>query len=136
MGIKRRACIFLSCIIILGVLCMPKTVAAEGVEPMANIIITRATGKFEVEIPGGDIVRASSAFPLEAGEKVSINASYSPRTASLDFGLIDPDNLFHPVTASGGSFNETFVAGKRGSYTLAIRNNSSNTVEVVGFVNY
>lgn len=36
----------------------------------------------------------------------------------------------------GGSINKTIQVSERGSYTLAIRNNSSSSVRVVGFVNY
>ena len=133
---KRMVCMFLACVAVIGSYCIPAAGAVGDVAAEAGIILTRATGKFDVEIPGDTLVKASSSFPLESGETVTINAAYSPRTASVDFGLIGPDGLFHPVAASNGSFNETFEVGQRGYYTFAIRNNSAGTVSVTGFVNY
>lgn len=111
--------------------------AAAGVEaPSTPIMIVRATNRFSMEIPGGTLFVADKSFSMEAGEEVTVNASYSPRSASLDFGLIAPDGLFYSVNRTDGSVNYTFEIDERGSYTLAVRNNSSNSVSVVGFVNY
>lgn len=52
---------------------------------------------------------------MEAGETITVSATYTPRSASVD---------------------KTIRVNQRGDYTLAIRNNSSNTVSVSGFVNY
>lgn len=81
-------------------------------------------------------MKASSSFPMEYGETVTITASYTPASASMDFGLIDSDGTFYPVRANNGSINQTIRIDLRGNYTFAIRNNSSYTVNVFGFVNY
>lgn len=81
-------------------------------------------------------MKASSSFPMEYGETVTITASYSPASASMDFGLIDSEGTFYPVRASDGSINQTIRIDLRGNYTFAVRNNSSYTVNVSGFVNY
>lgn len=73
---------------------------------------------------------------LEYGETVTITASYSPASASVDFGLIDSDGVFYPVRGSNGSINQTIRIDLRGTYTFAVRNNSSYKVSVSGFVNY
>lgn len=99
-------------------------------------IVLRATGKFNLDVPADTILKASTSFPLETGETVTINAVYSPESASMDFGLIDPDGLFHPVRASDGSFHQTMEVDQRGNYTFAIRNNSDYEVSVSGFVTY
>ena len=98
--------------------------------------VTRATGKFDMEVPGNTSVKASSSFPLEIGEVVTIKATYSPFSASVDFGLIAPDGLFYGLNANDGSFDKAIKVSQRGNYTLAIRNNSSQTISVSGFVNY
>jgi hypothetical protein len=118
----------------IGSFCIPAGAVKNATQETS--IVMRATGKFDVEVPADTIVKASSSFPLESGETVTVNASYSPRSADVEFGLIDPDGLFHPVSAAGGSFNKTFVVGQKGRYILAIRNNSSSAVSVSGFVNY
>ena len=89
-----------------------------------------------MDIPGGELLKANSDFPLEAGETVTIKASYSPFSASVDFGLIAPDGYFYYINVTDGSFDETIEVDERGNYTLAIRNNSSKTISVSGYVNY
>ena len=40
--------------------------------------------------------RAKTSFPLESGEIVTINATYSPLDADVDFGLVDEEGtLYH-----------------------------------------
>ena len=73
---------------------------------------------------------------MGADETVTINCSFNPASASLDFGLIDSDNVFHYINVTGGSINETIHIDERGDYTFAIRNKSSVSVSVVGFLNY
>lgn len=96
----------------------------------------RATNQFEIKVSAKSTVAADSSFSLESGETVTINASYSPSTASMDFGLIAPDGRFHPINTTSGSINKTIRVEERGSYTFAVRNNSSKTVSAVGFINY
>lgn len=97
---------------------------------------TRATGPFDVEIAGNSIAKTDTAFSVEAGEAITIDASYSPKSASVDFGLIAPDGLFHYVNTKTGAIHKTIRVDEQGYYTFAIRNNSSDTVRVLGFVNY
>ena len=73
---------------------------------------------------------------MEIGETVNINAVYSPRSASVDFGLIAPDGLFYPFRAENGRFDKTIEVDQRGYYTLAIRNNSNFDIYVSGIVTY
>ena len=115
MGMKRYLCLLFACIAIFS--CIPaQTAAADIGEQAAEIAEPRATG--------------------ESGETVTITASYSPASASVDFGLIDSDGLFYPVRGSNGSINQTIRIDLRGTYTFAVRNNSNYTVSVSGFVNY
>ena len=102
----------------------------------AEILIQRSSKRFSLDVSADTLSKAGQSFDLEAGETITIQASYSPSSASVDFGYLDPDGLFHFVTVTGGSVNYTFEVDERGSYTLAIRNNSSRTVSVSGYVNY
>ena len=97
---------------------------------------TRATGEFKVEVPGNTAVESDISIPLEAGESVTIKASYSPFDASVDFGLIAPDGLFYSVTVTGGSVDCTIAVNQRGNYKLAIENHSSQAIRVSGYINY
>ncbi len=134
MGMKRYLCLLFACIAIFG--CIPAQAAAADIgEQAAEIAEPRATGKFDFEIPAKTLMESSTSFPMEYGETVTITASYSPASASVDFGLIDSDGVFYPVRGSNGSINQTIRIDLRGTYTFAVRNNSSYKVSVSGFVN-
>ena len=135
MGMKRYLCLLFACIAIFG--CIPAQAAAADIgEQAAEIAEPRATGEFDFEISAKSMRKASTSFPMEYGETVTITASYSPASASVDFGLIDSDGVFYPVRGSNGSINQTIRIDLRGTYTFAVRNNSSYKVSVSGFVNY
>lgn len=135
MRLKKLLCMALSCVIAISCFC--QNVEAAGMEVDASYPnIERASGRFSMDIPGNTIAAASSDFPLEVGETVTINAVYSPRSASVDFGLIAPDGLFYPFRAQNGSFDKTIEVNQRGYYTLAVRNNSNYDISVSGFVVY
>lgn len=101
-----------------------------------TVSITRATGSFSVEVKPYERAKGNTDFPMEAGETVRIRATYSPEDASVDFGLVDPDGIFHYLSAEDGVFDKTFEIPERGNYRLGIKNNSSQTVSVSGFVRY
>lgn len=96
----------------------------------------RATASIDWDVDPYTLQKASTSFSLEAEETVTINCSYSPSSADVDFGLISPSNRFYYLSGSDGSFNETFQVTQRGQYYLGIMNNSGNIVAVTGFVNY
>lgn len=127
---KRFFSVILACTILLGGLCIN-----VGASDIADIE-TRATGRFSMDIPANTKVKASSSFPLEAGEVVTIKASYTPFSASVDFGLLTPNGAFLYVNVTDGSVDQEIEVDQRGSYTLAVRNNSSKEISVSGFVNY
>lgn len=135
MRLKKLFCMVLASVIVVS--CLGVSAAAaekdtQGLEPRT----VNATGKFNMDVPGNTTVKADSSFPLEVGEVVTIKATYSPFSASVDFGLIAPDGLFYGLNANDGSFDEAIEVNQRGNYTLAVRNNSSSTIHVSGHVNY
>ena len=68
--------------------------------------------------------------------RATIKATYSPFSASVDFGLIAPDGLFYGLNTTTGSFDRSIEVTQRGHYYLAVRNNSSSVISVSGYVNY
>lgn len=138
MGLKKYFCLLFACILLFS--CVSVPVAAVGIadtEEQATVITERrATGKFDFEISAKSIRKASTSFQMEYGETVTITASYSPASASVDFGLIDSNGLFYPVRGTDGSINQKIRIDLRGTYTFAVRNNSDYKVSVSGFVNY
>lgn len=89
-----------------------------------------------MNVPANSAVKADKSFPLEVGEVVTIKATYSPFSASVDFGLIAPDGLFYGLNTEDGSFDKAIEVNQRGHYYLAVRNNSSQSIHVSGHVNY
>ena len=135
MWLKRIFCLLLVCAVSTG--CpVVNAGAAQMSDQEISAVIERASGRFSIEVYAHEFVAADMSFPLEAKETVTINASYSPLSASVDFGLIAPDGLFYSVNVTDGSINKTIGVKERGYYTLAVRNNSDFDISVSGFVTY
>lgn len=140
MRVRKILCLLLACM--MSVSCLSMNVAAAGGDAAVEAVeldgrvSVYATGRFSMDVPGKTIIAANSSFPLEAGETVTIKASYSPFTASVDFGLVDADGYFYYFNENDGSVDKTIEVSKRGNYTLAVRNNSSQEINVSGYVNY
>ena len=138
---KMRKAVVLICIL----WCLCTAASAIYVKPVAVIYdgfnvemaeVLRATGSFNVSVRPNSRSKGDTDFPLEAGETVRIYAVYSPENASLDFGLVDPNGIFHYLSGEDGVFDKTFEVPQRGNYRLGIKNNSGVTVQVSGFVKY
>lgn len=132
---KKLFCLMLALVALVS--CFGVSAVATEVAPYNEDFLTvRATGKFDMEVPGNSAVKADSSFPLEVGEVVTIKATYSPFSASVDFGVIAPDGLFYGLNTTTGSFDKAIKVNQRGYYYFAVRNNSSETISVSGYVNY
>ena len=133
---KRNVfCVLLMCMILLGSFATIVSAVSMSDE-VQTFSMARASGRFSLDVPGNVMFEADRSFSLDAGESVTIEATYSPRSASVDFGLIAPDGLFYPVRGQNGSINKTIEIVERGNYTFAIRNNSSVEISVSGYVKY
>lgn len=154
MRIKKFLALFLACAIAMGALSLTASedtghsddilrmedMKCEMIDVSKIEVLeessTRATGSLNSDIPANTLGVSDIKFSLEVGETVTINCSYSPAFANMDFGVIAPDGYFYFLSVKGGSINRSIVVSQRGGYSLAIRNNSSHVVTVVGFVNY
>ncbi len=135
MRLKKAFCLLLASVLTFA--CLTLEAGAVQAEPEADTLsIERASGRFSVDVSKQSTFTADSDFFLDVGETVTITATYTPRSASVDFGLIAPDGLFYSIPGQRGSFSETFKIDQRGYYTLAIRNNSDSAVSVSGTVTY
>lgn len=110
--------------------------SVEVVDSMSIPSMTRATSRIEWNISPDTVMKADTAYSLEADEIVTINCTYSPRTANLDFGFITQDDTFHFISGSNGSIKTNIQIDKTGKYYFAVRNNENETVEVLGYVYY
>ena len=135
MRLKKAFCLLLASVLTFA--CLTLEAGAVQAEPEADTLsIERASGRFSVDVSKQSTFTADSDFFLDVGETVTITATYTPRSARVDFGLIAPDGLFYSLPGQRGSFSETFKIDQRGYYTLAIRNNSDSAVSVSGTVTY
>lgn len=138
---RRFLCMVTTGVMVLGFLCtsagaVEEVNAISGKYETAETATTRATGTLNYTIKANGSISVSPAFSLAAGETVRIRASYSPEDASLDFGLVDSEGVFHYINVKTGSIDKTIEVPENGSYTLMIRNNSSKSVVVTGIVRY
>lgn len=133
---KMRKCVGLMLALVLAVSSLgTPVVAAETQSDELAAGFQRSTGSFSMTISAGKYKKANTSFTLEAGETVTISATYTPRNASVDFGLVDANNTFTYINVTNGSIdNGVITVETRGTYTLAVRNNSSNQIDVSGFV--
>lgn len=127
--------------LLLAVLMLSSSLSANAVSLDTTLnnrtdISPYATKSFSMKVSANSLAAADSAFSLAAGETVTIKASYTPFSASVDFGIIAPDGLFYGANTTTGSFDRTFQVSQSGQYTMAVRNNSNYTVSVSGYVNY
>lgn len=140
MRVKRIICMVLACVAIVGAVSVPASAAEIEITALENftdkLIAPFATRSFNMSIPAKSKVIVNSSFPLAAWETVTIKASYSPFSASVDFGLVDSQGTFYYFNVTDGSVDKTIQVEESGDYTLQIRNNSNVEVKVSGFVNY
>lgn len=139
MWLKKVVCIVLSCLFAVGTITLPANAEEETAvlsETEFDLAIPLATNSFSMTVAAESLVAANSSFSLMVGETVTIKASYAPFTASVDFGLLDSDGVFHYFNVTNGSIDKTIEISTSGQYTLVVRNNSTDEVKVSGFVNY
>lgn len=96
----------------------------------------RATSAVNTSISANSGMTIGFSISLEKNETVTFNCSYTPRSASMQFGLIDSSGTFHYIPVDTGSINRSICITTRDNYTLAIWNDSSSTVSVSGYVTY
>ena len=140
MQVKRIICMVLVLTLLLGNL--TSFASASEIIPLSQesftstLVAPRATGSFNLTIPAHSQSRAHGSFSMAAGETVTIKASYSPFSVSVDFGLITPSGSYRYFSVTNGSIDKTILIEESGNYIFQIRNNSNFEIQVSGFVNY
>ena len=135
MRIKKSATYILVTLIFVCCLCV-NSFATNVIDDEFEFIVTRASGYFDFSIEPGMTIGSSTKLPLEEGEIVTIDASYTPSNAGIYFGLIAPDGVFYAIDGENGEFNESIKVPARGNYTFAVQNISPYTISVSGSINY
>ena len=123
----------LVCTLLLGCSFVPAAAADTSAN---NSVVLRVSGRLNHRLPANLITPITQSFTLEAGDIIKYDCTYTPKSASLDFGYIDSNNVFHYLNCTSGSIDQSFEVGQSGQYTQAIRNNASYAVTVTGTVKY
>ena len=111
--------------------CMLISVGAEDDTPIA-----RVSERIDQSISANTIAIMEDTFSLDVGDIIKYDCTYTPKSASLDFGFVAPDGLFYSLNTTSGSFSKSFKVEQRGQFALAIRNNASYSATVTGTVKY
>ena len=96
---RKILCVALVCAVMMSCITNVAAIQTDNTDCFVEnstvaLSTTRASGEFEMTVSAKTKAIADSSFPLEVGETVRINASYSP-DGSVDFGLVDEDGIFH-----------------------------------------
>lgn len=134
---KRIISMGLACLVLVASTFLPVSAAEVNVDCCdSSLVMPFATNSFNITVPAKSKCLADTSFSLAAGETVTIKASYSPFSASVDFGLVAPDGTFYYYTVTGGNIDKTIQVSISGNYTFQVRNNSDSAIQVLGFLNY
>lgn len=110
--------------------------AADVDAPASNSVISRVSGRLNYSLPSDGITLITQPFSAAKGDTIKYDCTYTPKSASVDFGFIAPDGLFYSLNSTSGSINKSIEVSQTGQFTLAIRNNESYAVTVTGTVKY
>lgn len=133
MKLKRFSTTLLASILLLVFSLNPAVAVGASGE---IVVMPRASGRVDHSISANSKIVFKPAFSLDADETIKFECTYTPKSASVDFGVIAPDGLFHYVNCTSGSIDKSIRVEEAGEYTMVIRNNSSYTVTVTGTVRY
>lgn len=135
MRYKRFISSLLACMLLFGCYLIP-TEAVNADTFINSGVPLRVSGRLNHKLPANEIILITQSFSAEKGDTIKYDCTYTPKSASVDFGFIAPDDLFYSIKCTSGSINKTIELDVTGQYTLAIRNNESYAVTVTGTVKY
>ena len=137
MKLRNVLSMVLACLLTIGFAVPVRAAEIEVSNPQnasTNTVVPFASGSFNLNVPAKSSATANTSLPLEVGDYVTIQASYSPSSAKVDFGLVAPSGTYYYFSATDGNIDKTMEIPERGKYTLKIRNNASTSVKVTGSV--
>lgn len=79
----------------------------------------------------GNNVWTSGAFKASSGQTITVLVSVSPSDVEIKVGIVDPDGIYRYVPGSD-TINHPFVLTKTGYYQVVIKNETNNTITVIG----
>ena len=134
MKMRKRLSLMLALALVTGSFVSSTTAVESQISSEPVSAIERASGWFSETVSAGKTKKLGSGISLRVGEIVNFDASYSPSDASVDFGIVDSSNVFYYINSTTGSVDGDVAIPVTGSYTPAIRNNSSGSISVAGII--
>ena len=133
MKLKRFLCVLLACTVVVGCASVPAKAANEGMVRLEDLgweqvdmseveywddsaILT--TESVNISVPKHSIYAVNQPLSFKAGDRITINCSYSPSPAGMDFGLLTPEGKFYSVNVKSGSINQMFEISQTGNEAL------------------
>ena len=104
--------------------------------PAGKEVIARTTGQLNHTLTANTLAFVSDWISLDKDELIKYNCTYTSKSASVDFGYVDTNNVFHYLNCTSGSINNSLKITKAGEYKIAIRNNASYSITVTGTIKY
>ena len=101
-----------------------------------DVYAGRATRYFSMGVKANGRSIVNQELSVDVGETIQINATYSPANAEIQIGVVDENGQFRFVRVTGGDVNITIRISEQGNYRLAVKNNSTNAVNISGYVYY
>lgn len=134
MKTRKRFCLVLTlaaavCSLFAPTLAM-KSRSGVGLSPALMV----SSGGFHDTISAGKCKKFGSGMSLGVDEVINFNGGFTSHNASVDFGLLDSNNVFIYINATKGTVNGNITIPEFDQYTPVIRNNSEHSVYVFGFV--
>lgn len=129
MRLRKMLASFVICTLIFSCAAISAGAAELTVSP-------RASGFLDYQISAKTIMPIGDWFQVGKGDTVQYNCTYTPSSASVDFGYITPEGLFYSVNCTSGKIDRTLQLNQSGQCILAIRNNASYDIVVNGTVKY
>lgn len=154
MKVRRLMCVLMACVLVLCSIIPPagameapseiiwledldwEWIDLSTVDCLQEDVAPQTTDSINSVLADKSVHTVTSFLSLQANHLVTFNCSYSPSSASVDFGVVTSGGKFYSINVKEGSIHQAVRINQAGNYAVAVRNNSSQTVCVVGFVNY
>lgn len=104
MKLKRSITALLACMLLVSWSFIP---AAAAEVPSNNIVMPRVSGRLNHSFPANLITLITEPFTLTTGDTIKYDCTYTPKSASMDFGYFAPNGLFYSLNSTSGSINKS-----------------------------
>lgn len=123
---------------------IPHTYAIEAPESFDNsnlydimpFAATTKTYKANWTVPARGETASTVKVYMTSGDTFKFNLTYTPASANMEIGVVQPDDVFMRYTKSDGKLSSTLKVTQNGIYYIKVKNNSSSTVKFSGTYTY